>query len=63
MPSPKRFYVRVNSLAASQELPRRQAEIALDQALIARPDATIEFVELSPDGVELGAFVIQQGTA
>jgi hypothetical protein len=52
------YFIRVNGLAASRDMPHDKALAAADQAHAARPDAVIELVQVSPSGGELGNFLI-----
>lgn len=50
------YFVRVNGLAASRDLPHDKALAAADQAHQARPDAVIELMQVNPAGGVFGGF-------
>lgn len=52
------YFIRVNGLAASRDLPQDKAIKAADQAHKARPDAVIELVQVNPAGGDFGGFLL-----
>lgn len=57
-----RYFVRVNGIAASRDLPGARAHAAAEQAMAARPDAAVEIVQIDPaTDKELGSIKLQRG--
>jgi hypothetical protein len=63
MISRPKYFVRVNGLAASRDLSGVAAQRAADRAMAARPDASIELVQIDPTtGREVCSVVLQRSS-
>jgi hypothetical protein len=57
------YFVYVNGLAASRPLSGAAAQRAADKAMAARPDASVEIVQVDSDtGRRIGSFVLQRSS-